>query len=340
MPRLASTLPSGFTILIIDDDEAVLYSTKQLLLREGHHVLIARNGQEALHLCQKHEIHLLLLDYSMPGMTGLDVIENLRSFNRETQIILQTGFTEKPPRQMLKELDIQGYHDKSDDPERLLLWVDAVIKNVNHTRVNQQLEHSLLVLGIALESRDLETAGHTERVVSLSQALAQKLQLDTYQSRALRQGAYLHDLGKLMIADRILHKAGALDADEWITMQSHSEKGFALALRIHGLAEPALEIIRHHHEAWDGSGYPDNLQGERIPFLARIFSLCDVFDALTSDRPYKAAWTVDAALSQLKKQAGKQFDPQLVPVFIDLISQTILKKPSYLEPPKELIWHA
>jgi len=182
------------------------------------------------------------------------------------------------------------------------------------------LEGGLLGLGIALEARDLETSGHTVRVMQRSMQLGQALGLDAVQLTELKHGASLHDLGKLTIPDTVLLKPGRLTAEEWAIMQTHAHNGFQIASRIPTLSRAAMDVIRHHHERWDGTGYPDQLSGTVIPLLARIFAVCDVYDALTSKRPYKAAWTHEAALSELGEQSARQFDPEIVAVFLGLFN--------------------
>ncbi|WP_407571618.1 HD domain-containing phosphohydrolase [Deinococcus altitudinis] len=180
------------------------------------------------------------------------------------------------------------------------------------------LEGGLLGLGIALEARDLETSGHTLRVMQFSMQLGQALGLDPVQLTELKHGASLHDLGKLTIPDTVLLKPSRLNAEEWATMQTHAHNGHKIASRIPTLSRAAMDVIRHHHERWDGTGYPDRLAGSAIPLLARIFAVCDVYDALTSERPYKQAWTHEAALSELRAQSARQFDPQIVVAFLAL----------------------
>jgi diguanylate cyclase (GGDEF)-like protein len=168
------------------------------------------------------------------------------------------------------------------------------------------LEAGMLALGTALEARDLETDGHTQRVANLATDLGQ-------------QGAYLHDLGKLMLPDAILLKPGRLTAQEREVMETHVVKGAHLASRLPGLHLAVLQIIELHHERWDGTGYPGGLVGEQIPLLARLFAVCDVFDALVSERPYKAAWSQEAALAEIEAQRGRQFCPQVVDGFLTLM---------------------
>ncbi|WP_420595900.1 HD domain-containing phosphohydrolase [Deinococcus sp.] len=180
------------------------------------------------------------------------------------------------------------------------------------------LENALQLLGKVLEARDTETHDHSVRVVHWALALGQRLGLSGAQLAALKEGAYLHDLGKLVIPDRVLLKPGPLNAEEWALMQAHADEGHRLASRLEFLDPQALEVIRSHHERWDGRGYPDRLAGDDIPLLARLYTVVDVFDALTSRRPYKEAWPVDQALAELEAQSGRQFDPMMVSAFLEL----------------------
>jgi response regulator RpfG family c-di-GMP phosphodiesterase len=327
VPRLSTSSSSGHTILVVDDNPLVLESLRYLFEREGHNVLIADNGRAALEICQQSEIHVMVLDFNMPGLTGGETVQKLREFNTDTQVILQTGQSLIPAREMLRELEIQGYHDKSEGAEKLMLWVDAALKSYRQAHAQKTLEGSFLALGLALEMRDLETAGHTQHVVQYATALGEAFGLNTLQLEALRQGAYLHDLGKLGVPDAILLKPGKLDPEEWSIMKTHVERGFHLASQIPGLTQGALNVIRYHHERFDGTGYPDGLKGENIPLEARVFAICDVYDALVSIRPYKRAWTHEEALAQLRMDSGKHFDPSVVKTFIETLGSNSSEKP-------------
>ncbi|BDP40501.1 hypothetical protein DAETH_04700 [Deinococcus aetherius] len=190
--------------------------------------------------------------------------------------------------------------------------------------VRRTFEGGLLALGTALEARDFETAGHTERVVKLARGLGQVLGLPPGELEALTEGAYLHDLGKLAVPDHILLKPGRLTPEEWTVMQSHATRGHALALRLPHLSPGALDVIHHHHERWDGSGYPHGLAGQAIPLAARVFAVCDVYDALTSERPYKGAWTPARARDEIGAQSGRHFDPRVAAAFLALDLEAVL----------------
>ena len=172
----------------------------------------------------------------------------------------------------------------------------------------------------ALELRDRETEGHTQRVAELTLRLARAMGVSESELVHLRRGALLHDIGKMGIPDSILLKAGPLTQDEWIVMRKHPVYAYELLLRVDFLRQ-ALDIPYYHHEKWDGTGYPQGLSGEQIPFAARLFAIVDVWDALSSDRPYSKAWSRARILDYLQEQAGRHFDPRVVQAFIEIVHQ-------------------
>jgi putative nucleotidyltransferase with HDIG domain len=198
---------------------------------------------------------------------------------------------------------------------RLVAEEQALLEKENALRAK---ESAIKALGVAVESRDSEVKGHTDRVTELALKVGEAFALPPEERDALRWGAYLHDLGKVATPDAILHKPGRLSDEEWQTMRQHVTAGYRVAAQLEFLPRATLETVLHHHERWDGRGYPHGLQGSEIPLLARIFSVCDVYDALTSQRPYKKAWSHEVALAEIRAQAGKQFDPQVVAVFAGL----------------------
>lgn len=182
-------------------------------------------------------------------------------------------------------------------------------------------EAALRAMGLALEARDGETKGHTDRVTALAMRMAQVLGWGPCQTQGLRWGAYLHDIGKIAIPDAVLLKPGALTDAEWAVMRLHVEEGVRFAGALGFLPETALAVIADHHERWNGQGYPAGKAGEDISLAGRVFALCDVYDALTSERPYKAAWTPRAALAEITAQAGQHFDPELARLFVQLLTE-------------------
>ncbi|CAM4127889.1 HD-GYP domain-containing protein [Deinococcus marmoris] len=201
-------------------------------------------------------------------------------------------------------------------------WFGLTAWRAADEQANEVCDTTLRSLTLVLEARDSETRGHTDRVTDLALRMSRALFWSPSQTRALRWGAYLHDIGKLDIPDAVLLKPGPLDAAEWTVMRSHVGAGlrFAAALKLESLPEAALRVIRDHHERWDGQGYPAGRMGGEISLEGRVFALCDVYDALTSQRPYKAAWTHQAALAEIRAQAGHHFDPVLTQVFVDLFA--------------------
>ncbi len=183
----------------------------------------------------------------------------------------------------------------------------------------QTLEHSLAIPGLSLEARDFETSGHTERVVKLAVRLGTALGLRGTELDALRQGAYLHDIGKLAVDNGVILKRGELTPDEWLVIRNHTILGAALVERIPSLPRGAIDVVRYHHERWDGGGYPRGLRGDAIPLVARIFTICDIYDALVSERPYKIAWPEHQAVEELRHLSGRNLDPRVVDVFIDQV---------------------
>ena len=179
-------------------------------------------------------------------------------------------------------------------------------------------EDAIRSLGLAVENRDSEVKGHTDRVTDLALRLGKALGLSKARLDALRWGAYLHDIGKISIPDAILHKPAKLNADEWQVMKTHAQTGYSFAEKLTFLPQETLQTILHHHERWAGGGYPHNKKGEDISLLARIFSVCDVYDALTSKRPYKEPWSHEEAVAEIRKQADEQFDPAVVEAFLSI----------------------
>lgn len=212
----------------------------------------------------------------------------------------------------------------SDETRRLLASVAeqmsrAIERNDHLHELQRSREETLRAIGVVLEYRDYETAGHTDRVVRLAERLGRALQFGEHDLEALRWGAYLHDAGKIAIPDAILLKPGKLDSHEWDVMKRHSQLGFDLLKHIPTLPRQTLDVVLHHHERWDGTGYPAALGGEDIPVVARAFALVDVYDALTDKRPYKRAWTHEEALAEIERTAGTHFDPRVAETFLRLM---------------------
>jgi putative two-component system response regulator len=190
---------------------------------------------------------------------------------------------------------------------------------------DEETEGLLFALAQAVEQRDRQTAGHCERLAFISVAIGTALRLDSASLLALYRGGFLHDVGKVGIPDSILFKPDSLTAEEWIIMRSHSARGEEICRHLKSLA-PVLPIIRHHHERWDGSGYPDGLREQQIPLLARVLQVADIYDALTSSRPYKPAYPADEALQIIEEESGRGWrDPEVVRMFLRVHKSVIAK---------------
>jgi HD-GYP domain-containing protein (c-di-GMP phosphodiesterase class II) len=203
--------------------------------------------------------------------------------------------------------------------------IDNALLFENLQRSNQELslayDTTLEGWGKALELRDKETQGHTRRVVDLTFRLARRMNISDAEITHIRRGVLLHDIGKMGVPDQILRKTGPLDETEWVQMRMHPQYAYDLLYPIAYL-RPALDIPYCHHEKWDGSGYPRGLKGENIPLAARIFAVVDVWDALLSDRPYRKTWTKEQTMTYIQNESGTRFDPRIVEVFLEMMSES------------------
>lgn len=225
-------------------------------------------------------------------------------------------------------------HDRPGPTAEQIQIAQTFIRRLEHAlermfhveQIESTQDATFSILGRALEFRDAETRGHTERVIALTRTVANHLSMNPEQRRNFIWGAYLHDIGKLGIPDRVLQKPGPLTPSEFDIIKKHTEFGVEMLQGIDFLPQETLEVIRHHHERWDGTGYPDGLRGEEIPFLARLFSLIDVYDALTHERYYKEAWAHEHAIDQILEQSGSAFDPSLAGLFATIAELAHQKK--------------
>ncbi|MEW6996721.1 HD-GYP domain-containing protein [Colwelliaceae bacterium BS250] len=318
------------TILVVDDN-ADNIDVLNGILRPFYKVKAALNGEIALKIAHsKQQPDLILLDVMMPGMDGHEVCRQLKAnpITSEIPIIFVTAKTEIQDEQIGFELGAVDYITK---PVSVPI-VQARVKN-HLALYNQQRELERQVkartieldntrveiirrLGRAAEYKDNETGMHVIRMSYYAKFLAQEINANAEWTELLYNAAPMHDIGKIGIMDNILLKPGKLNADEWLEMQRHVEYGAdILGSHKSPLLKVAREICLYHHEKYDGSGYPHQLKGEDIPLSARIVAIADVFDALTSARPYKKAWTVDDALAFIEQQSGAHFDPELIAPF-------------------------
>jgi putative two-component system response regulator len=310
-------------VLIVDDYEANISALRQLLERQGYDVLTASNGRDALDLVHREHPDLVLLDVVMPGVSGLDVCASLKSVAETclTPVVLVSALQERAARLEGLEAGADDFLSKPVDPQELYARVRSLIRLKRLTDDLESAESLFLTLGRFIEARDPFTEDHCDRLAQYATALGSKLNLDLVDLDALYRGAFLHDIGKIAIPDRILLKKGKLTRAEYELMKQHPVIGDELCRTVRSL-EAVRPIVRHHHERLDGRGYPDGLKGDAIPLLARIVSVVDVFDALTTDRPYRKAMTVDAALQIMNADAKAGWcEPELLGMFVDVLAR-------------------
>lgn len=307
------------SVLVADDHEATLIGLRGLLEAAGHTVHTARTGTEAIHLAALLQPDLVLLDVLMPGMTGTDVCARLKQSpaTRLTPVVLISGSSDQGHRLAGFEAGADDFLGKPIDPAELAARVRSAIRLKRLTDELESAEALMLTLGRIVEARDPCTEGHCERLAVYATALGRALDLPPADLHALERGALLHDIGKIGIPDRILLRKGRLGRRDYEVMKQHPVIGEGLCRTLRSL-DSVRPIVRHHHERLDGRGYPDGLSGDRIPLLARIVSVVDVFDALTTDRPYRRAIRVETAYRTLLEEArGGWCEPDLVHLFID-----------------------
>jgi putative two-component system response regulator len=308
------------TILIVEDDPAMMIALRDILEGEGYGVVTASDGRSALQALEVELPALILSDISMPVMDGIELFEMVRKEPRTAGIpfIFLTARGTSEDVFAGKSLGADDYITKPVTVQQLVSVVRARerrSKELQLIQLQQSYKTSLSILANAIEARDNTTGLHVERVNAYAQALAAELKWSEVSRNALEFGAILHDIGKIHVPDSILAKPGKLTDEEWAEIKKHPEGGWRMIMGVPYL-EPAAPIVLHHHERWDGNGYPKGLAGEAIPIGARLLSIVDTFDAMTTHRPYRPALPAGAAFETLLEHAGTQFDPDIVQAFV------------------------
>lgn len=332
-------------ILVIDDDKTLLLGLAELLRREGwYQVITADNGNRGIQLAEKNLPHLIICDLMMPPPDGMTVLKTLSKnpLTASIPFIFLTARADEKDKLNGIDLGADDYITKPFSKDELLTRVRALLRRMNLTqsmeRRNSEEEISLLraeirdilqkfdanqdelaeALAHILFLRDGETEKHARRGVELSVKLARELDLSEEYQQQIQLGALLHDIGKIGIPDSILLKEDTLTDRERKTMMTHPSLG-KIILQPLGLSAVVIDTTYYHHERWDGNGYPEGLAGEDIPLAARLFSIVDVWDTLTSARPYREAWTQEQAAAYIREQAGTHFDPQIAEKFLAIL---------------------
>ena len=317
-------------ILVVDDEEIVVELHKKLLLKKGYDVVVARNGLEALEQVNNEHPDLILTDVFMPEMDGLQLCERLKNDEKTNLIpvVMLTAADDFDNRIRGIETGADDYLAKPVRPRELYARTNSLLRIKSLTDSLESAETVIFSLANAIEAKDYYTRGHIERVSALAVSLGEYIGLGKEDQNSLQKGGALHDIGKIGVRDTILVKPGRLTPEEFEEVKRHPEMGEKICRPLHSL-KPVLPIIKHHHEKHDGSGYPSGLAGDEIPLLARIMSIVDVYDALTSRRAYRDAMTYDQTMAILQKEteAGK-FDPLLFKQFQELVES----KPEFQVP--------
>lgn len=329
------TNSNGYKIIVVDDEPGIVDSLSIFLKRSGYDFTGVTDPLEAIELVKNEHFDLMLLDFIMTPLHGDQVVEEIRKFNKELYILLLTGHKDlAPPLETIRRLDIQGYCEKSDKFDQLLLLVESGIKAISQMNLikeineelkdaNQRLENaymeSIETLRYTVEAKDPYTRGHSDRVSAYSVLIGKQLGLSEDDLKILRIGGLFHDIGKIGVPDSILLKTAKLTDDEYSEIKNHPSIG-AHILSNASIFKDIIPIVKHHHEKYDGNGYPSKLKGEDIPLFARIAAIADTFDAMTSKRTYRDSLGLDVVKSEIERCKGTQFDPKLADIFLDILN--------------------
>jgi len=308
-------------ILVVDDEPQNVELIEAILEPEGYRLLIARDGEEALQQFARCQPDLVLLDVMMPRLSGLDVCRQLKGNpdSRLTPVVLVTSLSATEDRVGGLEAGADDFLTKPVDRFELLARVRSLASLKVRLDELERAEAVMLSLAQSIEGKDPYTKGHCDRLSTYSSQLGERIGLGDDEITALRRGGIVHDIGKVAVPDAILLKPGRLTGDEMKVMQEHTVIGEKICAPLKSF-RAVLPIIRHHHEKLDGTGYPDGLKGDEIPLTARILQIVDVYDALTTERPYKRAMSPQQALETMKGEVCKGWwDSQLFSEFEGMV---------------------
>jgi len=331
------------TILTVDDEEMIRDLMVTALSREGYRCFQAGSAEEARAVLMNNRVDLAILDIMMPGRSGVDLLKELKVLSPETVVLMVTAISDTETAMKCIHLGAYDYILKPFDIDRVLLTIRNSLEQqrllVENREYQANLEkkveeqtsqirmameslnlaynHTLTALVRALDAREKETGSHSERVMGYTMLLGETMGIPESDLSVMARGALLHDIGKIGISDNILLKPAKLDEGEWMEMRRHPQLGYDILSGIKFLKGPA-EMVFAHHERFDGSGYPNGLRRNDIPLGARIFTLVDTLDAMTSDRPYRKALPFDAVINEVTRCRGLQFDPEIADIFLSI----------------------
>ena len=325
---------NGYRIIAVDDEQGILDSLSIFLNKSGYNFVGVTDPLDAIEKVKSEHFDLMVLDFIMTPIHGDQVVEEIRKFNKELYILLLTGHKDlAPPLETIKKLDIQGYCEKSDKFDQLLLLIESGIKSISQMneikRINNELSNtyeklekayldSIETLRYTVEAKDPYTKGHSDRVAEYSVLIGKSLGLSENELKTLQVGGLFHDIGKIGIPDSILLKESRLTDDEYSEIKNHPSIGAHILCNAE-VFKDIIPIVKHHHERFDGNGYPSQLQGNDIPYFARIAAVADTFDAMTSKRTYRNALPIDVVKEEFIKCSGTQFDPNIANAFLNII---------------------
>jgi len=321
---------SSGTILVADDHEPNRALFEEFLTAESFSVVTVADGAAALQEFHRSKPDLLLLDVMMPRLNGFEVCEKIKASKETclTPVILVTALSDKEDRIAGIKAGADDFLTRPVDRSELLARVRSLLKLKAHTDELERAESVLFALARSIEGKDPYTQGHCERLSHYAVRLGECLGLPQEQITALHRAGIVHDIGKVAVPDAILLKAGRLTEEEWKTMREHPVVGERICAPLKSF-RLVLPIIRHHHEKLDGTGYPDGLRGEQIPLTARVLQVVDVYDALTTERPYKRAFSTSEALEMMAGEVEKGWwDPEIFRNFKNLVTSTADKPKS------------
>ena len=319
------------TILVADDNAANRELLSDLLTEEGYDIICAEDGDQAMQAIHDAPLDMALLDVMMPGKSGFAVCSAIKSQpeTRFVPVVLVTGLTSIDERIQGIKCGADDFLSKPVNKQELLARVHSLLRLKEYTDELDNAETVLFSLALSIEAKDPYTKGHCDRLAEYSVALGKRIGLPDEQLMALRRAGTVHDIGKIGVPEYVLTKPGPLSEDEWILMKEHPVTGERICAPLKSF-RLVLPIIRHHHEKLDGSGYPDGLKSEEIPLIARVLQITDIYDALTTDRPYRKALSQAAAFAVIREEVKRGWwDGNLVDEF-----EALLNDPAfYLQEP-------
>lgn len=330
----------NYKIIAVDDEIGIIDSLSVFLKHSGYTLVGCTDPYEAIEKVKNEKYDLMLLDFMMSPIHGDTVVEEIRKFNKELYIILLTGHKDLvPPLETIKRLSIQAYCEKEDKFDQLLLLIESAFKSIEQMQtikeMNEELKASkdkiekayletIQMLRYTVEAKDTYIRGHSDRVSAYSVLIGQELGLYDKDIATLRIGGLFHDIGKIGISDTILLKPSKLTDEEYNELKKHPSIGKQI-VSTSSIFRDIVPIIYSHHERFDGNGYPQKLKGDQISFLARIVSVADAFDAMTSKRSYRDEMDLEYVKNQIKEGTGTQFDPEVANVMLNILENKLDK---------------